>query len=503
MVSRKPRIHNVLDSLVTGTILLGGVSLLFPQAVNAQASFSFQTTSRVGDRDGRIGESDVRSLVKTLKLDSDQEALVRGLYEGHRSAWDDATAEHRQAMKSLFAGGQDSGKQRDIAKKVQAMQKHWQATRDQLESEFLGSVRGIVSPDQLSNWPRFERDRRRHSLQSKQASLGGEGVDLIDVSESIDLADEAMSRLEPVSAVYAEELDLAIADRMRATEALEKQTTPPEGGDFSVIDGEAVQQAQAKLHDKHIAVRDVNERYAALFSGQLSDEDAQDFMALYRERSFPSVYRPTAADRYIEVVRDLDSLNEEQVRALDSIDSDYGRQVGIINDQLVQIIRTDEDKVEEPGFFFGAGPADGHFDSFAVAPKPSGDGSGGEFSVGSFVIATTTGPDNNSGPPAGGEIRSIRAAQPIIALPGSEAPDDSPRGKLNKSKADLVDRTIEAVAALLSPEQLAMAPKPDALQRLAPEEQMRRMVEHALENAVFEVGGDGEQGVIITVGSEK
>jgi len=501
MLSRKPSIHSVLGSLVAGTILLGAVAWLTPQAAHAQ-SFTFQTSSRIGEGDGRIGESDIRSLVKALKLDADQEALVRALYEGHRSAWDEATAEHRQATKALFEGGQDSGKQRDIARKMQGMRKQWQATRDQLESEFLGSVKDIVSSDQLANWPRFERDRRRHSRQAMQSSLGGEGVDLIEVSESINLADEAMSRLEPVSAMYAEELDLAIADRTRATEALEEQTTPPEGGDFTAIDGDAMQQAQAKLHEKHLAVRDVNERYAALFSGQLRDEDAQNFMSLYLERSFPSVYRPTAADRYLKVVGALDSLNEEQVRALDSIDSEYERQVGIINDQIVLLIRQEEDKAEQPGFLIGTGPEDGHFDTFAVASKPSGDGAAGEFSIG-MVIATTASASSDPGPPAGGEMRRLHAAPPVITVPGRGAEDDSPRGKLKKSKGDLVDRTIEAVAALLSPEQLALAPKPDALQRLAPEEQMRRMVERALENAVFEVSGDGEPGVTITVGGGK
>lgn len=504
MLSRKPLFHSVLGSMITSAVLFSAVPLLTPHIASAQIFFS--TQSRSSDRDGRIGESDIKSLVQTLGLDSDQEALVRGLYEGHRSAWDDAARERRESIQALFQDGQKADGSPDMTRKLLDIRKQWDAKRDQLENDFLESVKGIVDDHQLANWPRFERDRRRHARQATQSALGGEGVDLIDIAESIDLADEALASLAPVSDVYAEELDLAIADRARAFEAVEKQTAPPPDGDFSGLDLDALRKAQEKLQEQHKAVRAVNERYAALFSSQLTAEDAQNFMALYRERSFPSVFRPTAADRYIKEVRALGTLNEEQLRSLDSIDGDFGRQVSTINDQLVQIIRQEEEKIDEPGMFFGAGPGGGNGGTFGFASKTTSDDSGGSgVSVG-LVIATTTSvaPDSAPATPPGQPVRvqPAQPAQPVISIPGSESEADTPRGKLNKSKKDLVDRTIEAVAALLTPEQLALAPKPDELARLAPEEQMRRMVEQALQNAVITTG-DGDQGITITIGGDQ
>ncbi len=495
MISRKSSIQRALGSMVAGVLLVAGAPLLFTPDASAQI-VSFQMGSRSPDRDGQLDETDIKSLVKTLRLDADQEALVQALYEGHRSAWDEATTAHQEAVKALIEGEQNAGRPRDIARKMLSVQKQWRTTQDQLENNFLESVRGIVSTDQLANWPRFERDRRRHSLQAKQAALGGEGVDLIDVAESIDLADEALSRLEPVSNVYAEELDLAIADRTRAIEAVEKQTTPPEGEDPGAIDLEAVKKAQEKLHEKHTAVREVNQRYAALFSGQLSPEDAERFMDLYMERSFPGVYRPTAADRYIRQVRALETLNEEQVRALDVIDADYQRLVSMINDQLVQIIRQDEEKVEEPGMIFSGGDGD----SVGYAVRSGVQDRGGSGVAVGLVISSAQVEIANT--PVNGQTHQVQSAQPMLIGPGNEAQDDSPQGKLKKSKTELVDRTIDAVAALLSPDQLALAPRPDELQRLEPEEQMRRMLEQALQNAVFTTG-DGDQGITITIGGDK
>ena len=503
MNARKSNSQSVIGLIAAGAILLGAVPLVFPEVASAQM-VRFQTDMRPSDREGRIGESDITSLVHTLTLDADQEAIVRALYEGYRSAWDDAAREHQAAVGALFEGAKNSGEHREVARKMLGVQKQWQATRDHIESEFIESVRGIVTTDQLADWPRFERDRRRHSLQARHSTLGGEGVDLIDISESLDLSDEAMSRLEPVSSVYAEELDLAMADRARAFVLLEKQTTPAEGEDFGALDPEVVKKAQDKLHEKHTAVRDVNERYATLFSGQLSEVDAHNFMALYRERSFPGVYRPTAVDRYIKQVRALETLNEEQVRTLDLIDRDYQRQVGMINDQLVVLIRQDEAKLQDPGMFFGGGPTGGEGGfSFAVGSQQA-SGGGGEVAVG-LLVATTTTQSSDGGPPAGSQrhqIRAVQPAEPLVVTSGGEAAGESPQGKLKKSKSDLVDRTIDAVAALLSPEQLTLAPKPDEMARLGPEEQMRRMVERALQNAVFTTG-EGDEGITITIGGDK
>ncbi len=494
MLARKLNAHNVLGSIIGGALLLGALPTFVPTTASAQV-FQFSTSSRIGDSDEQVSERDVDSLVQTLHLDADQEALVRSLYEGHRSAWKDASAAHRAQIKAIFETNRESNNWSDVAKKTRELSKQWKTTSDALEKDFLESVKGIATDDQMNNWPRFERDRRRRVLLNTQSAIAGEGVDLVDIAESIELAPDTLEQIQPATNVYGEEIDMAIADRTRAIEALEKESTPATEGDIESIDFEAVKDLRSRLHDKRIAVRDLNERYAALFCGQLSAVDAQRFMTEYKMRCFPRVYRPTAADRYIKTVRSLETLNEEQVRALDSIEDDYTRQVGGINDQLAQLIREQEDTNEDSPMFFGGGA-----DVLPPPPPPARTGDqSDEQSVSVGMVFVARGSDGQDGPAlVGGQVIQAAPVQTAISFPSAEPEDDSPRGKLNKAKRELVNRTIDAVAALLNPEQLALAPKPDEMQRLAPEERLGHQLQKALENAVIEASGDDGQQITIT-----
>ncbi len=496
MVARKLNAHNVLGSILSGAVLLGALPALSPSSARAQV-FEFSTSSSVRDSGARISERDIDALIETLHLDADQEALVRALYEGHRSAWSDASAEHRAQVTAIFEANRESNDWTSVARKTREVSKQWKATSEALEQNFLDSAKSVATDEQLQNWPRFERDRRRRTLLSTQSAIAGEGVDLVDVAESVELAPETLDQIQPVANVYGDEIDTAIADRTRAIEALEKKSTPATEGDFASIDFEAVKDLRSRLHDKRIAVRDLNERYAALFCGQLSADDAQLFMSEYKMRCFPRVYRPTAADRYIKTVRSLDTLNEEQLRALDSIEGDFTRQVGGINNQLAQVIREQDNQNKDHPMFLGGGA-----DLLPPLPPPparTGDQTGDQpVSVGMLFV--TAGTDGGQDGPAfvGGQVIQAAPAQTAVSFPSAEPEDDSPRGKLNKSKRELVNRTIEAVAALLTPEQLALAPKPDEMQRLAPEERLGRQLQKALENAVIESTGDDGQQITIT-----
>ncbi len=481
--------HTVLGSAAGAFVLAGALAVACPAPASAQI-MRFTTSSRVDNSAGGINEADVRALIETLHLDADQEALVKALYDGHRAAWSDAATAHKERVQAAFEASRASNDWTDMGKKTQQLQKQWEAESLRLETDFFASVKGLVSDDQAAAWPRFERDRRRRSLLASQSRLAGEGVDLIDVAESIEVPGEASAPIEPVSSLYAEEMDAVLAERSRAIESLEKASTPSTEGDFGSIDFEAVKEQQSRVHERRLAVRDLNERYAGLFCGQMSAQQAQQFMTLYKQRCFPRVYRPTAADRYIKTVESLETLTDEQSQALANIKSDYSRQVGGINDQLAAAIRQNEQESEDQGSLFGG--------DLAMLPPPpppppaSGDSGEEEHAVAMFVIA------GDGGGAEAGAIH-LAPAQTAFSFGPSEPEDDTPRGKLNKSKRELVARTIDAVAALLTPEQLALAPKPDQAQQLAPEERMRRQVEKALENAVFEATGDGGESITITL----
>ncbi len=493
MDAQKCLATKVLRSLTTAVLLTGLVWPVLP--ASAQQVISFGPQSRAISSSERVSERDVESLIQILRLDDDQRDLVRALYEGHRAAWQEGSSEHRALVRSIFESAREGGNYNNIGPRMNEAQKNWTARGEALERDFFESVRGLLSPDQAAAWPRFERDHRRRSLLANESRLSGEGLDLIDVSESLDLEPAALARLDPVSSVYADDVDRALTERSRALEALQKKTSPVAEGAMQDVDPEVIKELQSRVHEKRLVLRDLHERYLNLFEGQLGGEAAARFRELCRLRAFPGVYRPTAADRYLDTVADLPSLNEEQQRALASITDEFDRQVAGINDQLAQLIRTEETERQEDGMFLN-GPGMAMNMSFGDTQVAFG-GDGSEERVGVFMMSARA-----EGEPA--QVRGLQrvaAAEPgaaFIHFPTAEE-DDSPRGKLSRSKRDLVSRTIEAAHALLSREQQAAAPKPDERQRLAPEERARLRMREALENAVIRTADDGGREITITV----
>lgn len=497
MPAEKLMAHSVLRTVAALAVAAGGLTLLATRQTDAQV-ITLGASSRAPARAGGVTDRDRDALISTLGLDKSQEELVRALHEGHRAAWDEAREAHREQTQATFQAAKASGDFQSLGSKMRTAQQEWTRQNAALEEEFFTNVKGLLGDDQLAAWPRFERDRRRRTLLATQSRLSGEGVDLIDVADSIDLAAETLARLEPVSEQYASEADLGIAERTRAIEAVEKAMEPAMEGSPEEVDPAAIEELRLKLHGRRLALRDLHARYATLFESHLTEQQAASFREQFRLRSFPRIYRPTAADRYLEQIEGLDSLNEEQQRSLAGLSGDFGRQVGLINDQLAEIVRSEEESPPGAGGFFGEGPSGLIFGDEA---GPQIELDAGESQSAVLVMRS----ELVAAPPQPG-VRTTRPepATPQIFTFGAPAEDeDSPRGKLSRSKRDLVSRTIESAYALLTPEQQALAPKPDDDQRLSPEERVQHRLRRALEGAVIETSGEGGQNITITVESSE
>jgi len=491
MAARKFLTQNVLRSMIAGAALAGGALACTGTAAQAQV-ISFGRNTRSVGASGGVNDRDLASLIQTLRLDAQQEELIRALHEGHRAAWTEAATAHRESVRVVVEAARAAGDFASMGTKMRDAQKKWTQEGEALEQDFFNNVKSLVSEEQVAAWPRFERDRRRRTLLSTQSLLSGEGVDLIDVADSVDLAPESLDHLRPVFDLYATDVDQAITDRTRAIKAVEEAVSHAAGAE---IDFEALGELQSKLHHRRLLVRDLNERYVTLFEGQLGKEEAERLRQEYRERSFPRVYRPTAADRYLDTVEGLATLSDEQTQALTGLGTDYDRQVSLINDQLAQILRAEDEERTEQRMFLGGGGGM----NFGVMPDSvefqSEDGEGGGRAT---VLVMRAGGDGAQGRAAQPPQRAVEAESQIFSFGVPPEDEDSPRGKLNRSKRELVSRTIESAHVLLTPEQQALAPKPDERQRLSPEERGRLRVREALEGAVIQTTGDG---ITITVDS--
>jgi hypothetical protein len=93
---------------------------------------------------------------------------------------------------------------------------------------------------------------------------------------------------------------------------------------------------------------------------------------------------------------------------------------------------------------------------------------------------------------------------PPVIMPGLDrAHPDSPQGRLESNKRELLQRTVDAVFAVLTPAQQAKLPKPSPREMLSREERMRQVMEKAFREAVITRNDDGSITFELTLKDEE
>lgn len=369
-----------------------------------------------------LSGDEVERLIETLDLDEAQAALVQSLYQGFNESYEAASEEARDRMRETFRQMRESGAWQGAASAGLNAGREWQSQSGALVQSFFADVQTVLTKEQQEKWDRYQREwRRRSSFRggSQPGALAGENIDLVELVDEVDLTDEEYVALDPVLEAYAIELDPALAARDRAFEDVTNFTS-------AVLEGKsAVEDLEPKfktLQRTRVVVRDVNDRYVQHLVAHLTPEKGEVLQREYRRRSFRGIYSPTLADRYFETVREQATLSEPQADALKTLERDFLTQCDAINRQLADLQKKRELEDQQRVFDRMTMMARGEFG------RGQGRGPGG---------------------PGG-----------MFAEQGQE----DPRWTLMRQKNDLVENTLNAVVSLLTPEQLAAAPKPERRQ---------------------------------------
>lgn len=376
-----------------------------------------------------INDNEIDRMIDALGLDEDQATLVDALYDGFRDTFDQASEDSRQKMRDTFQELRDSGDFQSMATAGITFGREWKQQSESLEQSFFNDVKTVLTEDQAKKWPKYERDwRRRNSFRSggQPGSFSGENVDLYQIVEDMELDEEARGNVEPVLDAYSLELDPALTNRDRAMTDMTSITSSVLAGKTTV---EELDSKFKNLQRMRVQVRDLNDRYVQLLASHMTPEKGQELQQEYLQRCFRGIYSPTPADNYFETVRKSGTLNEAQIKAIDAIEQDFHGQADGINRQLADLQKKQEVELQQR-----------MFDSIKAMAQQGGFGQGGP---------GQRGRGNFGGGGFGGQ--------------GNGA--DDPRRALMDQKTALVQNALNAVAGLLSPEQLAAAPKPDANQR--------------------------------------
>lgn len=405
-----------------------------------------------GDRDlqPKISPEELERMKVDLGVDETQGTLIGAAYEGYQNAVQVAAKPLRDQKPMVFQS--ESGKidQEAIKKRFAEMQapaQTFRTERDRLQSEFLDSVHRLLSADQQSSWNHYRKGLTRRTTLSQRAALPGEGVDLVELAHSLVLSDSKAHSLEVILNQYETELDDALRDRntlLDEVEALMRPFDPMSGvGLGSDAKDQSLLDQSTK---KRLNVVAVNNRYVSTIASSLDQETGKSFRSAFDLASFPRIFNPTRADRYIKKLDENEVLTPAQRPSVDLVVTDYRQNLRQVNRRLVDL----------------------------------------EWQKQADIRARVHQSADN--PPTNREerriaVQSIGGRSSIMLNPhGSPETEDRIRDA-RKQKGDLVNNTIDALFATLSPDQQTKYPKPTRINRFA----RGNLGQYLGDNAVFQI----------------
>lgn len=275
----------------------------------------------------------VDSMGKQLNLTSEQSAAVDALFEAYQDGNNDLMRQARETMESMrddMRGAfRDGGPDPDLMRRMGEEFDKFRKSRKDLETSFFNDVKAVLTPEQTAQWPSVERTHRRESTINR-GLMAGERVDLVRLTESLELPDDAEAQIRPILEQYATDLDRELVARNTAyDEGQAKMRDAFQSGNMADLD-KVVEQGRAVS----TRVRDVNRRYARQLEGVLPEESRQKFNEAFKRESFPLIYRPTLASRTVEAAPTLPDLDDTQRSAIQTIVDGYRRDSASINKEL-------------------------------------------------------------------------------------------------------------------------------------------------------------------------
>ena len=283
-----------------------------------------------GGSEAPVSAADVDRMVKVLSLTPDQKEAAKFLFDGAMAAWQpkaDAFNKLQNDARAEFRETRDPSVWQPLMEKGQELRKQ----RGEAEQSFMTDVKALLTDQQASLWPKYERDRTRSSTM-RQGLMSGERADVIRIVEGLKLTPEVTEKITPTLEAYETELDGVLTKR---NELFERGMSQANKMREAFMSGDMTEATKMFDEGREAAgkVRDVNRRFAKQVEGQLPPEDATKFSAEFRKESFPQIYRTT---RYAGQVIDAASgfeIDESVKTSIKSIKETYDRQTQTINEK--------------------------------------------------------------------------------------------------------------------------------------------------------------------------
>ncbi len=238
------------------------------------------------------------------------------------------------------ASGEEAETQRIMGEMVTGLDT-WRQQRQEMRTRLIDGIKAQLNDQQLEMWPIFERrfDRMK-SLPNGQ--LSGESTDLILVIDRLGLPQDVLDQIDRV----LEDYEIAIDTALKARNDYLAQSEPRLLRSVQDLDMRTGMDIVRRQMQQRVALRDVNEQYRVAIADALPSGQREIFAEAAASASFDRIFRPTRADRVFEMVRGFDDISEETLRQIDMIEETFRMELAQFNERLITLTKRHEPEAQ-------------------------------------------------------------------------------------------------------------------------------------------------------------
>lgn len=313
-----------------------------------------------GEQEDPITTSEIDKLALMLKLEEVQKEAILALHQGFVAGFDRAREEMRTIQRGAereFERKGDLNVMKEVARKGAAFSRYVDRQRE----KFYEDLKLILTEEQNEQWPRFERYQRRVRADDGDfTQVSGSWVDLVELTEELELTPEEQESADPTILRYELELDALILERQKTEEDMSEGMLD-EFGNMDDMEGivknigtfQKIMDTQRKLAFRS---RDVHASFVPQIMAVLPEEKAKKFERTYLRRAFPEVYQRGNIYEAFDKVDQWEGLSDEDKTRVAELREQYDTEVESLNKSWIKAIQ----KVEEnkTGLFFMPGKSD-------------------------------------------------------------------------------------------------------------------------------------------------
>ena len=296
-----------LKTLWLGILLACGLVL----GTGAQASGQFM---RGGNsiNNPPVNQREFDLMVRMLEFDEVQQEIATELFTVLQSEFGEMSTvagEMSSGAREEFQRTRDPAVWQELGRRLA----DFEEKTEEIGEQFYEDVKILLTEEQLPLWEKFERRRfRGRAITRQEQMISGAGVDLVVLTEEMQLDEEQQELIQDVVEQYEVDLDRKLrAYRRVADEQQEQAEEIGQNGNW-MENMEKFNEIFAKVRDELIQVRAIHERYLTLLSSRLGEEASAELTSRFNAAAYPEIYRDSYVDTGLRRVMELDSLSAEQ-----------------------------------------------------------------------------------------------------------------------------------------------------------------------------------------------